>query len=403
MKIRMKKIYHVAFYVFALALGACGSGTGHSSEEGAGHEEAHGHGHEHGEGDDVELSQAQMEAVGIRLGGLEARNVEQTLRAPGMLEVGADAEGAAAPLLGGKVTRILAVVGQMVKAGQVVAYIDSPEILPLRQQLREARQEVEAARIEVDRQQALASQGAGIRKNLDNALSSLKMAEVKVSGLQTRLAAWGVGSDDASGSSVPVKASISGVVTSVDVPVGGYADIQLPVLKIVNTKGVYCTLQILEKDIASVKDGMEVQLQLTNDPSKTFTGRVASVSPVLDGTTRTVPVRVNLKEVDSGLRLIPGMAVTGAVSTSSSMVAALPEGAVVSSGGKSYIFVLEETKEEGATKTYRFEKREVVTGGASMGYVAVTPLEALDEDDKVVVAGAFYLNSMVSDHGEHDH
>jgi cobalt-zinc-cadmium efflux system membrane fusion protein len=88
---------------------------------------------------------------------------------------------------------------------------------------------------------------------------------------------------------------------------------------------------------------------------------------------------------------------------------------VVTSGGKSYIFVLEAIhdgekdaeagdKTEGAEadKMYHFVRTEVVEGAKALGYTQITPIAPLPADAKVAITNAFYLNSMTADHGEED-
>ena len=397
MELKFLKIIALLMIFTLHGCGHSGSGDGHSEEE-----EAHGHGHDHDSeegGDEVELTKAQMDAVGIRLGGFEARNLSEVISASGRVEIPAGSERIVAPLYAGKVSRLLVSVGQRVKPGDIVAWMDAPEIVTIRQQIREAAQEVETARQELVRQEALAAQGAGVRKNLDNARSAVKMAELKVEGFKKQLAVYGLSADGIGGDSFPVKSDVSGIVTSIDVPVGGFADIQTPIVRVTDTDALFVTLQLPEKDINSVRTGMSVDMQLTNDPSSTFIGKIEQFMPMMDQETRMLPVRVSIAGDRSGMKLIPGMAVSARISAAGGAATALPEGAVVSVGGKSYVFVLEEQHGD----DFHFKKVEVAVGPTELGYTAVTPLSDLPSDARIVVSGAFYLNSMVADHGEHHH
>lgn len=398
----MKKILYL---ILLLMSASCSPGHNEESAE-------HHHDHE-GESQEVELTQAQMDAVGIRLGRIEQREMADMLSVSGVLEVSPKDEALAVSPLPGTIREICVVTGQQVRAGQAVAYVGSPEIDILRQQLEEARQETAAAALELERQEALAQQGAGVRKNLEAARNTLSMAQIRQQGIETRMKSYGI---SAGTSLLAVKAPISGTIVGIEVSIGGFADMQTPVVRIVNNSRVYCTLQVLEKDLSSVHPGLGVEMRLTNDPSVTFHGKVADITPSIDAATRAIPVRVNISAPE-GATLIPGMAVSASVSSEGAMSEVLPEEAVVSSGGKSYIFVLEDEPQshgESGHKhdeeddhnhggEYHFVKTEVVKGRTSLGYTAVTLLEPLPAETKVVVAGAFYLNSMSTDHGEHNH
>lgn len=359
-------------------------------------------------GDEVTLSQAQMDAVGIKLGRMEPREMGELLSTTGSLEVSAANEAVITPRLSGKITRILVEPGKRVAAGQTVAYVEVPEIAVLRQDYRIALEEMAGARKEYERQQALSEQGAGVRKNLEAARSALSVAELKADGYRNRLLTYGASLDSES-STIAVKADISGTVVSVDGVTGDYTDPQTPLARIVDTDAVYCLLNVVEKDISLIKKGMDVEIRLTNNPSCRFGGKVADVNPVVDSSTRLIPVKVTLSGERPDCTLIPGMAVGAVIKAGTAMVSSLPEEAVVGKAGRSYIFVLEDEEEEDhdhegeKEEEYHFRKVEVVTGDRSMGYVAVTPVEPLDPDASIVVAGAFYLNSMSTEHGEHNH
>lgn len=380
----------LSFFLFA----GCGAGNVSHEEEGHGHNHEEKSGHE----DEASLTQERMDAVGIRIGVMEKREMSDIISASGTIEVPPQAVAVATPSLGGIVSRIAVTEGQTVAKGQTVAIIDAPEIISLREAYKTSLQDVETATREYDRQQALSRQGAGIRRNLEAALSALTNARTTLQGCSERLSAYGV-SPEGTGGSFSVKAPVSGIVVSVDAETGSFADPQRPVARIVDNNSAYCLIYLPEKDISKIKSGMPVEMRLTNDPEIAFSGKVTEINPVIDAVTKAVPIRVSISAEKSGL--IPGMSVTAAVSLGGNMTEVLPEGAVVSTGGRSYIFVLED--EEGHEGEFHFKKTEVSTGVASMGFVAVTPLQSLPTDTKVVVAGAFYINSMISDHGEHDH
>lgn len=368
---------------------------------GSGGSEAEEEEHHHAEGSDVELSRRQMDAVGITTGHIELRRMGATVTANGSLAVNAADESAVTPKISGTIARICVREGQKVGRGQTIALVSSPEIATLRQEYLSAHEDLELALREEDRQKRLAEQGAGVRKNLEAASSAARQARIRLKSSEQRLAAYGIKPDGAS-DEVAVAAPIAGTVTKIMATTGGYADPLGAIATVVNTSATFAVVNIMEKDLAAVKPGQHVTLTLTNSPQTHLEGRVEAITPALDPATHIIPVRVGISGHPEAT-LIPGMAVSAEIMVSDMEVEALPEGAVVAAGGKHYIFVLEGEHEEDGEKMSVFEKREVICGDKSAGYVAVTPVEPLEEDAVVVTAGAFYLNSMTTDHGEHSH
>jgi cobalt-zinc-cadmium efflux system membrane fusion protein len=117
------------------------------------------------------------------------------------------------------------------------------------------------------------------------------------------------------------------------------------------------------------------------------------------------------------------MNITAIVSLNNVTTPAVPNEAIVEADGKYYIFVKtdkkpEEHHEEGEerTRTIRsrkrtkerknttnFEKIEVVKGVSNMGYTAITFVNEIPKDAKIVIKGAFFVNAKLSNTGEHEH
>lgn len=395
----MKKIYFLLLsLVLPAAVAGC-TGNHDTAEEHAEHDE-------HGEATEVELSETQLETVGIRLGGIERKEMSELIAATGQLAVNPTDEAVVTPLLPGVVTKICVTEGQTIRKGETVAIIEAPEIAGLSREYLLAREQVKSATLELERQNSLAAAGAGVRKNLTAAQTALQMAEISLDGIAASLRQYGVNpasiANGKNATSVAVKAEISGTVTKVTGRTGSFADMQNPVATIVNNAAIYCSLNIYEKDLSKVKPGLNVEIKLVNNPETTLSGVVDRINGTIDPAMKSIPVNVRI-ESDTALTLLPGMAVSATIETGDETVDAVPEEAVVSAGGKNYIFLLEDIHDKEGVKNYHFEKLEVVCGTRARGFVEIKPLEPLPADCRIVTANAFYLNSMTSDHGEHSH
>lgn len=398
---KRKSILYIIPILLLILTPACRNGESH--DDGHGHEHDHEHGHE--VSDIAELSETQINTVGIKIGNVEKRAIAETITATGELTINPADEAVITPMIGGTVSKLNISPGQKISKGQVVAYIESPELMRLQQEYLLAVADENAAQQEVDRQNRLAESGAGIRKNLTEAQNRLQTARINKGSIAGQLSSYGISAGSVSEKPVtqfPVKAEIGGTVTRVMASIGSYADMSNPIAAIANNSSLNCTLQVFEKGLMKIKIGQGVDMRLTNNPDVEFTGRVIEINPVMDPETKTVPVIVKPENISTSL-LVPGMSVTASLAVGDELGDAVPEDAVVSAGGHSYIFLLKEIEEENGQQMYRFEKREVVPGPVSLGYVSISPMKPLPENAQVVVANAFYLNSMTSEHAEHAH
>lgn len=393
----MKPIYVIIASLVVMSCLACSG-----NKAGGKHEE----GHEEGHSDGIELSDEQMNTVGIKVGALEMRNLNSVVRASGVLEVVPEDRADVASLAAGIVRRIMVTEGSRVKKGQVVAMVENAEIVEMQKNYLAAVGQCRAAYQDYERQKGLSQHGAGVKKNLQQAYSAYELAKVEMNGLAGQLRQLSINPDNVSKGrftrQIPVYAPISGVVNNVTAAIGSFTDMQKPLMAVANTAGIYCDLKVFEKDISAITPGQRVDMVLTNRPGVSLSGVVEKVNDAFDAQSRAVSVFVRLTSRGDGL-LIPGMYVTALVNTGGNEVQAVPEDAVAMVENTPCLFLLEKTATEEGRKMYHFKKVKVATGVSGLGYTQVTPLEPLPEGAQVVTANAFYLASMVSEHGEHAH
>lgn len=356
--------------------------------------------------EEVELTQEQMTTVGIRVGNVEQRNLRNVVRVNGTLKVVPQDKAEVASLASGVVRRIMVTEGSRVAKGQVVAWLENTEIVAMQKDYLTAVRRFQAARVDYQRQKGLDHYGAGVKKTLQQTYSAYEIAKVEMEGLARQLRQLSVNpAQTARGritSQMPVYAPIAGVVNRVTAATGSYADMQRPLMEITNTAGIYGDMKVFEKDIYAVKPGQEVDLMLTNRPAVKLRGVVTKINEAFDPQTKTVSVFVRLLN-RKGMLLIPDMAVSGLIDTGRTATDAVPNDAIAMIENVPYLFVLEKTATEKGKKVYHFKKVRVATGVSELGYTQVTPVDPLPAGARIVTANAFYLSSMVGEHGEHAH
>ena len=389
------KRFHIIFMAASLSAAACSvSPAAHDAEE-----EEHAH-------EEIELSEEQMKTVDIQTGGLSRIQMGATLKANGELAVDPQDEASVTPLTAGVVKRIVVREGEKVAKGRAVAYVENLDVVGLQQDYLVAREEETLANQELARQEALAREGAGIRRNHQQAVANARIASTKVSALSRQLALYGISARDVDGgrlvTEVPVVSPIAGTVSQITVTTGSYADLQAPLMKIVNNGAVYGRLNIFEKNIADVMPGQKVEVRLTHRPQVAMEGEVVSLTQAMERDAKALTARVKISD-GGGNDLVPGMAITALIASEQSQVEALPDDAIVASEGRSYVFAVEgRAKEEGRTMTH-FKRVEVMTGMRERGYTQVKFLNPVADGTEFVIRNAFFLGSMTSEHGEHSH
>lgn len=350
---------------------------------------------------EITLTARQMQTVGISVGPMERRQIGSVVKANGQLNLDAESRAEVSPLTGGVVRSVTVREGTRVGAGQVVAYIENTDIVELQKNYLTAHAEALAAQEELSRQQLLTDQGAGVKKTLQQAASSHRVAKAQEAGLAQQLRQLGISTAAVLGGKmttrIPVKAPLSGTVGQLKVSVGSYVDMQTSLMTIVNNDRLHCDLRVFEKDIPLLREGQAVTMQLTNNRSVSIEGRIEDINSAFDDDSRAVKVHVVFTRKPQA-KLMPGMFVTGTIAVGEHATDALPDEAIVSMEGKKFVFMQTGATAEGT----QFRPVEVTTGDSALGYTEVTPLQELKPDTKFAVKNAFYISSMLEGGDDED-
>ncbi|TGK35513.1 HlyD family efflux transporter periplasmic adaptor subunit [Leptospira gomenensis] len=138
-----------------------------------------------------------------------------------------------------------------------------------------------------------------------------------------------------------------------------------------------------ESQLQSLKKGKKVKLKFSSFPEKPWTGTAEALGDNVDPTTRTVKVRILIK--NEGYVLKPGMFATVRFPEDrNGETVVIPFTSIITVEGKNYVFVEEAPRE--------FYKREVILG--TSGEERVTVLEGLSKGDRVVVEGTILLKGL---------
>ena len=383
------------------------------------HEE---HEHEEVDFDHIPLTAKQVSTIDLKMGEAVEREMDATIDAKGSLVLRAQAMGDVASLMGGIVKSISVKEGQFVQKGQVVATVENTDVVSLQREYYSAAKECELARKDMERQKLLAQNGAGIKRTLQQAQKDYHVAHANMLGIGRQLAQMGISTAAvAKGkftTAFPLRAPIAGIVSEMTASLGSYADMQTPLMKIRNTQAVECDLNIFEKDLAKVKVGNRVTLNLTNQPGVRLSGTVYGMNQYFNDNSKSVAVHVKLDAASvksylhstsgntHGGKLFAGMYVSGKIATGSQQCLALPSQAIVSQDGKQYVFALNGAPSKG---NYSFSRHEVTTGSSDGKYTEVKLCDHLLKGKnraavkKIVTENAYYLASLTGEHGEHAH
>ncbi|MDR0668023.1 MAG: efflux RND transporter periplasmic adaptor subunit [Prevotellaceae bacterium] len=362
------------------------------------------HSHEHD--DAITLTEAQLQAVDIRLGPVEMRDLNSVIRVSGQLALDPQKRAVVTSLTSGIIRQILVTEGKYVTAGQTVAYLENTDIVELQKNYLVLKKETLISEQEYSRQQELSAQGAGVDKSLQQAAANYEITKAQLAALEKQLQQLSISPEQVStgnlATQIPLSSPIAGFVDKMNVSTGSYVDMQTPLLNIVDNSQMHCDLRIFEKDLPFVRVGQYADIILTNRQNASLKAELYNINKSFEDESKAIIVHARIVD-KRGYELLPGMHVTALINTGRQTDRAAPNDAIVSRDGKKYLFVLDDEDEDEQGRTFHFTAVEVIAGISEQGYTQITPVDELADDAVIVQSNAFYIGSMSVEHGEHGH
>jgi len=279
-------------------------------------------------------------------------------------------------LAGGRAVDIRAKLGDEVTKGQILLVINSPDVSQAFADYEKSQADEAFAHQQLTRAQDLYDNGAIAQQELEAAKNTEQKAQVDVRAAQQHITVLGADGSNPS-PLVSIRAPISGSIVEQNVTSGTGVrslDNSPNLFTIADLSQVWVLCDVYENDLHRVQLGDSAEVRLNAFPDRAFAGRVGNISTVLDPSTRTAKVRLELANSDGLMRA--GMFATATFrSRTEQMRLMIPTTAILRLHDKDMVFV--------PLGGNRFRHLEVQTGPASSGGFQVI-LNGLTAGEKVV-------------------
>ncbi|HEX4353279.1 MAG TPA: efflux RND transporter periplasmic adaptor subunit [Polyangiales bacterium] len=308
-------------------------------------------------------------AVHVESVVIDERAVPNTITVTGTLEANQRTELAANA--SGRVTRTFVERGDHVKAGELLAQLDSRGA-PLSRVEAEANAKSSADQLasvqaECKRYEALKAKGAITQQEYDKQAAQCSTQASTEEAARARLADAARVVEDAA-----IRAPFAGVIAERFVNVGDYVQPSSKVVTLLVDDPLRLRISVPEPAIPYAREGTVVHFKVLNLPNRDFTAVIKYVGREVRPTTRDMIDEAIVENHDRAL--LPGMFVTVELPTGTVNRAIVPQSALVQAGDEPTVFAIVDK---------RIEQRAVHTGIDVDGGVAVS--EGLKTGDRVVV------------------
>jgi cobalt-zinc-cadmium efflux system membrane fusion protein len=318
------------------------------------------------------------------------RRVADTLRIAGRLEANQNRSSRIGAPITGRLTMIDAQIGQLVRSGQTLAEINSPELAQAQLNFLRAHSQTQLLARAVERAKLLLDADVIGSAELQRRQGELVVAQAEKRAAHDQLRALGLSEDrltllEGTGQIQPtaeISATLGGTVIERKVALGQVVNPADVLFVVADLRALWAAAEIPEQDAQFVKPGQRVQIEVPALDNERFQGRVALVADVVNPETRTVRVVVDLE--NRGGRFKPSMLITMLVEGRVAERQVVPASAVVREGNGDFVYL------------------EVRPGVLRMTPVDIGPerdgvhalLKPLPADARIALDGAFHVNNV---------
>ncbi|MEM9848836.1 MAG: efflux RND transporter periplasmic adaptor subunit [Bacteroidota bacterium] len=314
----------------------------------------------------LEMTEAAVQLANIQttLIGENMQSSEAILRLSGKVQADERLASSQVAHLAGRIEKLhVSFEGEVVRKGQKLADLYSPELIAAQRELLEAKKLIE------------------LNPNLlAAARSKLKYWKIGEAAIQT------IETSGEIQETFPLYAQESGVVTKRKVAVGDHLEAGEVLFELMNLRKVWVLFDAYEEDLANINIGSTIEFTTPALPNQTFKSRVTFVDPIIDPNTRTASIRVEVNNTNRQLK--PEMLVYGKLTTKNDKQTQLivPKTAVLWTGKRSVVYV-----KVPDTKIPAFQYREVELGAAMGDNYQI--MSGLEVGEAVVTYGSFTIDA----------
>lgn len=320
----------------------------------------------------VQVDDSRRQLLGIRTVPVSRTRLQKTIRTVGLVSADEKRASQVHVKFEGFIEQIfVSYVGQKVQKGEPLFTIYSQDLLAAQHEYlasKAALGRIPEAKVAEPARNASRSLAAASRQRLE--LFDVPrgvLAEIDRTGVPQRY--------------ITINSPQRGTVVEKQAVAGLAVDPMTALYVIADLERVWVLADVQERDLGQVKLGQEARLTVDALPGQKLAGRLAFVSPTVDGSTRTAKARIELDNA-AGL-LKPGMYATVMIDVGVGEGIAIPEDAIIDTGERKIVFVAHEGG--------HFEPRAIEVGISLEGLVQV--LSGLKEGESIAQTGQFLLDS----------
>lgn len=310
----------------------------------------------------VTVDGSVLQSMNVKMEFVKSENLSSTIYTNGTLETDERKEFALTTKFDGWIEKLYVnYTGQKVRKGQKLVKIYSPKLVAAQQELLTAL-----------------SYGSASSSStmLENAKRKLELFDITKKDIEKIISSRKINKY------MTLYAPFNGTVLSKNVLDGEMVKAGKEIIKIADLSNLWLKADIYESELEKISIGSKAEVNFSYNPDKTFNGKVTFIYPTVNPKTRTITVRIDIKNNNNKLK--PSMFANVILKGKDiGKVPTVPETAVLRSGKRNIVIL--------SLGDGKFKPVDVKLGLYADGFYQV--LSGLKENDAIVSSGQFMIDS----------
>lgn len=245
----------------------------------------------------LQLADASIKSSGLELLKVATHSFQGQLETAGEIQMPMDEQVAVIAKTSGVVVKVNKPLGATVQAGEVLAMIESRDLLSLRATQRTAQQQLTLAKSTLNREERLWKEKVSPEQDYLQAKANYAEAAIRFDEASRMIKSLG-GDSNSTDSKIYVRAPISGTMIESKAVAGQSVSGESVLFQIANLTDMIAVVNVPESFVSQVKVGMSanIQSQASQGQADTKTvGKISYVSALLGNETRTAQAHIRFQ------------------------------------------------------------------------------------------------------------
>ncbi|CEG58727.1 efflux RND transporter periplasmic adaptor subunit [Legionella fallonii] len=329
------------------------------------------------QGNQIKIPEHSPLRAQLTIKPVSVSNLPHIVSLPGVIEIDPTHNVNLLPPLTGRLTKLNANIGDLVKKDQILAEISSPDLAQASSDNDKAIATLQLATEALKRAKAVNHAGGSAVKDVQIAESNYIQSQAEAKRTANRLHTL----SNNGFSSLTIRAPRDGKITALNYGLGSYiTDPTAILMSLVDLSTIWVTANVPENIIGSIAPNQPVEISLSAYPNQYLQGKITFVNALVDPDTHRNKTRIALPNPDGKLQ--PNMYATIKVTVPQPKSILIPISALFMNNDTTSVYV--------ETAPWTFERKIVQLGTEDGNTIRVE--SGLKDSDRIVVNGGIFIN-----------